>query len=188
MSKTLFLDIETTGFSRQWEYIIELAAIVWDEQAGRTIDKFHEYIRPGKSIPLKVTELTGITNEQVRNCRNEFEVLADFCEFVAISGITKIVGHNCKAFDLSFIREKCAKYKLGWNEDGIEIVDTLAMARNLNKAGKISTENCQQPTLAAYFNIQYDAHSAINDVEALIKLYQKMIALNKPITRAELGF
>lgn len=188
MSKTLFLDIETTGFSRQWEYILELAAEVWDETTKQVVDSFHEYIKPGKSIPLKITELTGITNEQVRNCRSEFDVLADFCEFVAMSGITKIVGHNCKAFDLSFIREKCAKYKLGWNEDGVEIIDTLAMARNLNKSGKISTKNCQQPTLAAYFHIDYEAHSAINDVEALIKIYQKMLALNKPATRADLGF
>lgn len=188
MSKILFLDIETTGFSRQWEYILELAAEVWDETSKQVVDSFHEYIKPGKSIPLKITELTGITNEQVRNCRSEFDVLTDFCEFVAMSDITKIVGHNCKAFDLSFIREKCAKYKLGWNEDGVEIIDTLAMARNLNKSGKISTENCQQPTLAAYFHIDYEAHSAINDVEALIKIYQKMLALNKPATRAELGF
>ena len=188
MSKILFLDIENTGFSRQWEYILELAAEVWDETSKQVVDSFHEYIKPGKSIPLKITELTGITNEQGRTCRTEFDVLTDFCEFVAMSDITKIVGHNCKAFDLSFIREKCAKYKLGWNEDGVEIIDTLAMARNLNKSGKISTENCQQPTLAAYFHIDYEAHSAINDVEALIKIYQKMLALNKPATRADLGF
>lgn len=70
----------------------------------------------------------------------------------------------------------------------MEIIDTLAMARALNKNGKISTENCKQPTLAIFFHIEYEAHSAINDVEALIKIYQKMIALNKPATRAELGF
>lgn len=188
MSKILFLDLETTGFSRQWDYIIELAAVVWDETTKQVVNQFHEYIKPGKPIPAKVTELTGITNEQVAKCRREFDVLADFCEFVALSDVTKIVGHNCKAFDLGFIREKCTKYKLGWDDSSMEIIDTLAMARALNKSGKISTENCKQPTLADFFHIEYEAHSAINDVEALIKIYQKMIALNKPATRAELGF
>ena len=188
MSKILFLDIETTGFSRQWDYILELAAIIYDDITKEIVDVFHEYIKPGKKIPYKISELTGITNEQVAQCRNEKDVLMDFAEWAAINKPVKIVGHNCKNFDLGFIREKDAKYHVGWNEDGIEIVDTLTLARQLNKSGKISTENCQQPTLAAYFGINYEAHSAIEDVSALIKIYEAMQKLNKPATRADLGF
>jgi DNA polymerase III epsilon subunit-like protein len=44
----------------------------------------------------------------------------------------------------------------------------------MNKAGLIKTENNKQPTLAAYYGIQYEAHSAIEDVKALIKIYNKM--------------
>lgn len=188
MNKELFLDIETTGFSRQWDYILELAGIMYDEDNHRILDSFHEYIKPGKSIPLKITELTGITNIQVSHCRNEKQVLMDFTEWVAINKPNKIIGHNCKSFDLGFIREKSNKYYAGWNEDGIEIIDTLALARQLNKSGKISVDNCQQQTLAAYFNIQYEAHSAIEDVNALIKIYEAMQKLNKVTTRADLGF
>lgn len=188
MSKTLFLDIETTGFSRQWDFILELAGIIYNDQTKEIVDMFHEYIKPGKNIPYKITELTGITNAQVAKCRNEKDVLMDFSEWVAVNHPNKIAGHNCKSFDLSFIREKDAKYHTGWNEEGIEIIDTLALARQLNKAGKISTENCQQPTLAAYFGIEYEAHSAIEDVRALIKIYEAMQKLNKPVTRADLGF
>jgi DNA polymerase III alpha subunit (gram-positive type) len=39
MSKLLFLDIETTGFSRQWNEIIEIAAIVVDSETGRDFDR-----------------------------------------------------------------------------------------------------------------------------------------------------
>lgn len=188
MNKVLFFDIETTGFSRQWDYIIELAAILYDEDSDTVIDIFHEYIKPGKLIPAKITEITGITNNQVKNCRDEKSVLMDFCEFVVINNPKSIIGHNCKAFDLGFIREKCCKYHINWDDSKIEIIDTLTIARQLNKSGKINTENCQQPTLAAYFNIEYEAHSAIEDTSALIKVYKKMKSLTKPVTRADLGF
>lgn len=79
---------------------------------GHVIGQFHELIRPGKPIPMKIVELTGITNAQVANCRSEREVLRDFGEWVATHPCAKVVGHNCKTFDLRFIRERCAKYGL----------------------------------------------------------------------------
>lgn len=184
MSKTVFLDLETTGFSRQWDYIIEIAAVVVDD--NKIIDSFHEYIKPGKRISAQISELTGITNEKVARCRNEQEVIMDFSEWISLIKPNTIVGHNCKAFDLGFIREKCDKYHITWNEP--EVVDTLQLARELNKCGKIHTENNKQPTLANYFNIEYEAHSAIEDVRALILIYNKMLQLKQPPTRASLGF
>ena len=183
----LFLDIETTGFSRQWDNIIELAAILYDDETNKVVDTFHEYIRPQRSIPQKITELTGITNAQVRNCRTEKEVLMDFSEWVTISHAKSIISHNGKTFDLQFIREKCNKYDITWNEP-LNIVDTLVVARALKKCGKINVENCQQKTLAEYFGIEYNAHSAIDDVRALIQIHKKMTKLTQPTSRADLGF
>ncbi len=75
--RLIFTDIETTGFSREWDSIIEIAAIAVDEDLNE-IDRFHEYIYPGKSIPAKITEITGITNEMVKEKRNEKDVMMDF--------------------------------------------------------------------------------------------------------------
>ena len=75
--RLIFTDIETTGFSREWDSIIEIAAIAVDEDLNE-IDRFHEYIYPGKSIPAKITEITGITNEMVEGKRNERDVMMDF--------------------------------------------------------------------------------------------------------------
>lgn len=173
MSKILFLDIETTGFSRDWDEIIEVAAILVDEATGKDIDSFHEYIKPHRNITPKITELTRITNAKVANCRSESSVLMDFSEWMTLSKPDIVVGHNCKAFDLNFIQARCNKLSISWNTP-TNIVDTLALARQMNKAGLISTENNKQPTLAAYYGIQYEAHSAIEDVKALIKIYNKM--------------
>ena len=182
MSKILFLDIETTGFSRDWDEIIEVAAILVDEATGKDIDSFHEYIKPHRNITPKITELTRITNAKVANCRSESSVLMDFSEWITLSKPDIVVGHNCKAFDLNFIQARCNKLSISWNVP-TNIVDTLTLARQMNKAGLISTENNKQPTLAAYYGIQYEAHSAIEDVKALIKIYNKMTS-----TEEDVGF
>lgn len=183
----LFLDIETTGFSRQWDNIIEIAAVLYNDETNTIVDTFHEYIKPSRSIPAKISELTGITNTIVKYCRSEKEVLMDFSEWVTINRPFSIIAHNGKTFDLQFIREKCNKYNITWNEP-LDIVDTLVMARALKKSGKLNVENCQQVTLADYFEIEYKAHSAEDDVKALIKIYNKMQKLNQPVNRASLGF
>lgn len=80
MAKILFVDLETTGFSREWDYIIEIAAVLYDEETRKELKVFHEYIRPGKRIPQNIVEITRITNEQVANCRPEKVVIGDFFE------------------------------------------------------------------------------------------------------------
>lgn len=185
--KQLFLDIETTGFSREWNEIIELAAILWDDQKQEMIDSFHMYARPVRGIPANITELTGITNEQVSNCPPEWDMLLDFCNWYDDHQADQIIGHNCKAFDLQFIQAKCDKYNYKWKGSAAAVVDTLALARQLKKKGSLTTENLKQPTIGKFFGINYEAHSALSDVRALIKIYQKMISCEKP-DRASLGF
>lgn len=185
--KQLFLDIETTGFSREWNEIIEIAAILYDSNAKEMIDSFHMYCRPVKSIPANITELTGITNEQVSGCKPEWEVLLDFCDWYDNHQAEVIIGHNCKAFDLQFIKAKCDKYHLSWSGENAEIVDTLSYARQLKKKGLLNTDNLKQPTIGAHFGIIYEAHSALADIRALIKIYNKMVECEHP-DRSVLGF
>lgn len=185
--KQLFLDIETTGFSREWNEIIELAAVLYDTETEEMIDSFHMYARPIKGIPANITELTGITNEQVSNCKPEWEMLLEFCEWYDNHQAEVIIGHNCKAFDLQFIKAKTDKYKIKWNGATANIIDTLSYARQLKKQGLLNTDNMKQTTLGAHFGIIYEAHSALADVRALIKIYKKMIECEHP-SRESLGF
>lgn len=185
MERTLFLDIETTGFSRQWDYILEIAAEVVDED-GQPVSNFHEYIRPGKKIPPAVVELTGITDARVLRCRAENAVLLDFCEWVYDQHCSTVVAHNGKSFDLPFIAARCEKYGYSWPQ--IKIVDTLAIARKLVKDKILPVANCKQPTLAEYFDIVYEAHSALEDIHALELIYKKLDQLQKPAKRSSLGF
>lgn len=185
----LFYDLETTGFDRKWCSIIEVAAILYNIDEHKILDTFHEYIRPIKPIPAQITELTGITNEMVANCRTEPEVIKSFFAFAMGTNWDAICGHNCKAFDNQFMKTKGEVYNLPWEEmiAGKQIIDTYQLAKQYKKDGKIvGTSNLRQPTLAEYYGIDYEAHSAIEDVSALIKIYEAMTS--EKVSRESLGF
>ena len=185
--KQLFLDIETTGFSRDWNEIIEIAAVLYNSDTKEMIDSFHMYAKPTRGIPANITELTGITNDMVSSCPPEWSVLLDFCNWCDDHEYEELIGHNCKTFDLQFIDTKCAKYGIKWSSKNKSIVDTLVLARQLKKQNLINVENCKQTTIASYFNIDYTAHSALSDVRALIQIYEKMKVCGVP-QRSTLGF
>ena len=56
--------------------------------------------------------------------------------------------------------------------------------------GDLVAENLKQPTLAAFYNIDYTAHCALDDTKALVQLYFKMTGTTPNIAekRAALGF
>lgn len=176
MSKLLFFDLETTGFSREHNDIIELAGILVDSETREIIDEFHEYIKPRQRIPSNITALTGITNDMVRDCMPMWEMLPQFYVWCREVGVDKFIGHNIDAFDMGFMRVKSDIYHIKDFKE-YPTVDTLKMAKRLVKEGKINSKDCKQPTLGEYFGIKYDAHSAINDVTALKDIYFKMLEL-----------
>ena len=189
----MFLDIETTGFDRRWDFIIELAAVIYDSQSKKVLEEFHEYVKPGKTIPDKIVELTGITNRQVNNCRDERQVLRDFIEFVSIEKPDTIVAHNGDQFDVPFIKSKAEFYFLPMKD--LSVIDTLKMARDLKPAVTDLTAqgrpSYKQTSLAKFYGINYQAHSAIFDVKALILIYEKMKQVQKESVqskRKKLGF
>ena len=96
-------DLETTGFSPKTDAIIEIGAVKVTE--GRVIESkeflFQEFVRPyKKGIRDEVTQLTGITKEDVKNARQMWEVFPDFMEF---AGDNVLVGFNNVKFDSQFL-------------------------------------------------------------------------------------
>lgn len=178
--KLLFFDIETTGFSRKLDSIIELAGIIYNTETGEEEAVFHEYIKPNKRIPIHITEITGITNQMVEDKKPEKDVLTEFIAFINEHQPEQYVGHNIDAFDLLWMKEKSIFYELSFPDRAT--IDTLKIARkNKVPTSKFTAKgnpSYTQESIAGAYNIAYEAHSAIEDVKALIRIFNKIGAAN----------
>ncbi|WP_143875161.1 exonuclease domain-containing protein, partial [Oenococcus oeni] len=85
---TIF-DIETTGLSAVNDKIIQLSAVKMKN--GVVLDTFDQFINPGFPLSEQTINLTGITDDLVKNSKPEAEVLKMFQQFYAG---TILAGHN----------------------------------------------------------------------------------------------
>jgi len=101
------VDIETTGGQPDRDRITEIAVVLHD--GTEVIECFETLINPGRSIPYEITQLTGITNEMVRDAPPFYEVAR---RIVELTEGAVFVAHNVR-FDYSFV--KSAFKDLGFN-------------------------------------------------------------------------
>lgn len=153
------LDIETTGLSSSTDEIIEIGAV--KVKNHQVIETFTSFVRPNRKIPMRITELTGITNDMVLNEKTIDIVLPRFLDFCdnAI-----LVAHNAK-FDISFIEKACDQW--GYPKD-FTVIDTLSLARVA--IPEISRHNLK--ALTKYYKIKLENHHrALDDALATAKIY-----------------
>ena len=103
--RLVLFDTETTGLSYPRDEIIEFAAVVVEPapEGYRVIQEYDELITlsPGGFIPPKITELTGITAQDIRERGlPKTRVARDISEM--IGGNTLLLAYNAH-FDLSFL-------------------------------------------------------------------------------------
>jgi ATP-dependent DNA helicase DinG len=99
MQSIVALDIETTGLDPRSDAIIEIGAVRFS--GSRVESEWTTLVNPGKPIPGFINQLTGISNEMVRNAPPIKAVIQDLANFV---GDLPVVGHNVR-FDLSFLQQ-----------------------------------------------------------------------------------
>ena len=103
--KLVLFDTETTGLVYSRDEIIEFAAVVVEQQNGELIvtEEYDELIAlsPGGFVPPKIAELTGISNEDLRE---RGIPKTQLCQDIArmIAGNTLLLAYNAH-FDLSFL-------------------------------------------------------------------------------------
>lgn len=158
-------DIETTGFSSSEDRIIEIGAVKIEN--GEVIDSFNYFVNPEMSIPYKITELTGINNDMVKNEENIGYVLPKFLDFV---GDSVVVAHNAD-FDTGFIKANCKRLGLKFNNG---ILDTLPLARFLFPELKKHKLN----VICNHLGISLENHHrAVDDAKATAEILLKSFNL-----------
>lgn len=165
LSKYVVLDIETTGFNRETDRIIEIAAVKYEY--GQKIDVFQTLVNPQMILPDNIIALTGITQEDLCGAPSLEEIERDFFAFISD---LPIIGHNIISFDAPFLSANLSK--------SIEnaTVDTLLMARgvfDLLPKHKLSY-------LKAVLELDNtNSHRALNDVETTNALLWACLAPRK---------
>jgi ATP-dependent DNA helicase DinG len=100
MPSIVAIDIETTGLDPAVDAIIEIGALRFN--GTRVEAEWSSLINPGRPIPPMITQLTGITNEMVRNAPPIKAVVQELADFV---GSDPVLGHSVR-FDLSFLQRQ----------------------------------------------------------------------------------
>lgn len=161
------LDLETTGFSATTEKITEIGIMKLKD--GEVIDQFSCFVNPEKHIPQRVSEVTNITDDMVKDAETIDKVFPKMLEFL---GNSVIVAHNA-GFDVGFLKQNAKK--LGYKFD-YTYIDTLSLAKDLfpeykkYKLGKIA-EN---------LGIKVEvAHRALDDVDTTVKVFKVMLDMLK---------
>ena len=72
-------DIETTGLDSRYDHITEIGALKYID--GELLGEFSTLVNPGVVIPNKIIEISGITNEMVKDAPAEKQAVADFFGF-----------------------------------------------------------------------------------------------------------
>ena len=166
-STYVVFDTETTGFNAGGaDQMIEIGAVKL--QNGEIIDRFDELINPQRHIPEKITELTLIDDDMVKDKDNEEVVTKRFLEWV---GDLPMVAHNAK-FDISFLTSAMKKYDLG--EFTNTVIDTLELSRTLDQG----YARHGLSALVKRYNVPWDEeahHRADYDAEGTALVFSKMI-------------
>ena len=103
--RLVLFDTETTGLQFSRDEIIEFAAVVVERVNGEAqiVQEYDELVSlsPGGFVPPKITELTGISNQDLREKGlPKTRVCRDIAEM--IRGNTLLLAYNAH-FDLSFL-------------------------------------------------------------------------------------
>ncbi|MBQ7794962.1 MAG: 3'-5' exonuclease [Lachnospiraceae bacterium] len=157
------VDLETTGIGTKTEKITEIGMVKVVD--GTVVDTYHTMVNPYRPIPERVVELTGITDDMVKDAPGIEEVLpavVEFCEGFPL------LGHQI-IFDFGFLTQATVNAKIKFQKEGI---DTLKLCRYLMPG----EEKKNLGAACAYFGITPEtAHRALSDAMSAHLLYGKLM-------------
>lgn len=152
-------DIKTTGLSAARDKITEIGAVKVEN--GVITDTFSTFANPEMPIPQKITQLTGITDDMVKDAPSQSEAVSAFLEF---AGDNVLVAHNAP-FDTSFIAKACEDMGREYNYTSI---DTVAISRAI----LTDIKNCKLDTVAKFLRLgDFNHHRATDDAEMLARIF-----------------
>lgn len=173
--KALIFDTETSGLPRNRTIkldlqpsIIEFASALVNLKTGKVLKSFQTLIKPAKALSdtpafgdkKTITQITGITNEMLKDAPNFKEVSKDI--FKLIESPLMVIAHNL-SFDSEMVDIEAERINriVAWPRKICTVEATIAMKGHRLNLTKLHLELFDEPFEGA--------HRAQGDVEALTR-------------------
>ena len=159
-------DLETTGLSCLDDYITEFGAI--KIQNGIEVGRLQTFIHSPKPISPAISQMTNITNEDIRNAPTIEEFMPKILDFF---GDDILVAHNA-VFDIGMLNQ--ALKRMGQEPIKNTWIDSLPLARYLIPLQR----SYRLGAVCSHYKIPYDseeAHRADYDAEVLSQAFNAML-------------
>lgn len=157
------VDIETTGLGRDAR-IIELGAV--RIRHGRKVASYSQLVNPQIPIPAKVTQITGITDRDVRHQPTIDKALP---RFYAFCGKDTWIGHNIHRFDIPIIKHEAERVGAGIPD--ISFYDTL----EISQVYLPQLDHHRLKDLIRYFGIaKTERHRAADDAAQTAQVFERL--------------
>ena len=204
-TRAVVFDVETTGLpgknglTESTVEIIQLSAMLIDISSnGKTteLETFDTYIKPRNELTEEVSNLTGITQENLTFAPTEEQAVDKILQFVRKADLW--IGYNIP-FDIARLKWlciRCGKFA-EWQsidpnqKEGVNVIDVLPMARNfinekaieaykkkngITKRGKYKLEFVL-PLLRKDVSLQF--HDSMEDVRATALVFEALLPVYK---------
>ena len=167
----LFIDLETTGLERDAR-IIEIGAIRTSfDGFDVNFDTFESLINPDMRIEPKITEVTGITNEELEVAPKEEIIYPKFVSWYVEREPERIIAHNAK-FDESKLRTNL--FRMGYS-DILYRLPRFECTMNMSKQLIKTASDDKLKTLSEHYGfVNTNAHRALADAEVCSYVWCKM--------------
>lgn len=162
-------DLETTGTEPATDRIIQIAGMIVEPDDRTT--EFNQLVNPGRPIPPKVTELTGITDAMVATAP-PFAEEARRWVWDTFQGCD-LLGFNSSNFDVPLLWEEFHRAGYAWNLFDVRQVDVGVLFKQLHRRRLLDAVAVYLgQKRAAAFELQ--AHDALADVRATLDVFRSL--------------
>ncbi len=166
----IFFDLETTGTNFQADRIVEISLA--KISPGGQMEVKTRRINPERHIPLEVSEIHGIYDDDVKD-KPTFKAIAS--SLLLYMERCDLAGYNIKRFDIPLLTEEFNRSGLEFSLDGRNIVDmqTIYHKREPRTLGAAYKYFCEKDLDGAH-SAEADVMASIEVLEGQLKMYSDL--------------
>ena len=152
-------------FTTKYPEIIEIAIRDYDTK----MIIYNKLIKPSVKISYVITNITGITNDMLSDKMDFDTFKVEFVQLMKLFCHTFFLAHNGNGFD-----NKIMLYDKLLDSQQVEFIDTMSLIPIHMPLGEKLDEKNLSSIYANVVGGKFNAHRAMSDVDALIKIMNKL--------------